>query len=115
VKGTVKTGGTLANSGQVTFHGANGTTRTAKIGSNGEYSALDVPVGDAKVTVTGPTPDEIAIQKRLASAPVKDETGTAGPSGPLVPINAKYADVAKSGLSFTVKAGENTNDIALDK
>ena len=67
------------------------TPRTTIIDSSGHYNfAPPVPLGAAKLTVTGPG------KSSDPSAPAATVT-----------VNPKYADAATSGLSATVKAGKN--------
>src|SRR5262245_4477944 len=71
---------------------------------DGKYSVGGVPVGEVVVTV-----QSVATK---TAAPAK---GTkAAPPAPTVTVPAKYADPKKSGLTFTVKQGENTYDPPLE-
>jgi len=114
VKGKVTVDGTAASSGVVAFTSANGTTLKGGIEKDGTYKVANIPPGEAKVAVISSTPaaapgggGKAAPIPKTADMP---ETGSDG-GGP--PIPAKYAKVETSGLSTTVKAGENTYDIPL--
>jgi hypothetical protein len=105
VKGTVTYQGKPLPTGAVTFIGG-GTepqTVTAPI-TNGTYTAVGVPAGAVKITVTAPPP----------SAPPPPGTPAAGPATDSVPIPAKYGFADQSGLGYTVTSGEQTHDIALN-
>ena len=76
--------------------GGSDTTKLGAIIDNGHYFIPNVPVGDVKIVVEGPG---------------KSSDPNAPPSTVVVP--AKYADPDKSGLTYTVKAGDNKHDIEL--
>jgi len=72
----------------------------------------EVPVGDFKVIVLPPptSPDAMQVLK------VRGKEGKAAPVAPPKtknPIPERYADVTTSGLSTTIKAGENRYDVTL--
>jgi hypothetical protein len=109
IEGKVTVDGTPANSGNVVFT-SGGTNISGAIGPDGSYRVIGVALGEAQVAVTGPTVPTGAAG--TGSAPAIKDMG--GPSiGKPVAIPAKYGTAAKSGLTFTVKGGQNTYDIPL--
>jgi hypothetical protein len=106
VEGTIKVNGVNANSGNINFTGADGTTIGAAIQADGTYRAIGVGVGEAKVTVTGAPPPV----KGNAPLPVTKDSGMGGtaPVGNPIPIPAKFGKAETSGLSTPVKNGTNT-------
>jgi hypothetical protein len=113
VQGKVTVDGAPANSGNVVFT-TSGSTLSGVIGPDGTYRVIGVTPGAAQVSVTGPTaPVGSGGANPGAPTPaIKDMAGGAAIGKP-VPIPAKYAKPASSGLSFTVKSGQNTFDIPL--
>jgi hypothetical protein len=108
VEGTVTVDGVPANTGSVVFTDAKGQTISGQIQADGKYRAVGVPVGDMKVTVTGP-PTGVPAPPPIA---MKDGPGSA-PAGPPVKIPPKYGVAATSGLTFPVKSGTNSYPIQL--
>jgi hypothetical protein len=106
VKGTVTIGGSLANSGQVTFTIGN-ESLSGMIDPQGNYSVVGLTPGEAKVTVTNLSIPTAPITPGMPGA----ENVVTKP----IPIPAKYGNVETSGLTFTVKKGENTYNIELSK
>ncbi len=131
VKGKITIGGKNLTTGNVMFYGsAPGATGSASIDSNGNYTMMDAPVGDVKITVTVPklSGEATMAMKKLKSDPrvqemktkmVDPTTGekkfdsTGNMPATIVPIPEKYADPASSGLTYTVTQGEQTKDIPL--
>ena len=106
VEGTVKVNGVNANSGNINFTGADGTTIGAAIQADGTYRAIGVGVGEAKVAVvSAPAP-----AKGNAPIPATKDGGMGGmaPVANPIPIPAKFAKVETSGLTTPVKNGTNT-------
>jgi len=112
VSGVVKVDGTPANQGSVTFIGTSGSV-SGQIGPDGTYRAVDVPVGAAQVTVTGPLVPPGGGDPRTAIKQPEGPGVTGGAMGPPVPIPQKYGKAETSGLSFPVKSGTNKFDIDL--
>lgn len=98
------------------------------INHDGTYRVEGVPTGPTKVTISSPDPKANpnagaghGAPKGAAGKPTR--TGAAGASAPPLdpnllkdwfPIPAKYGDATASGLTFDVKKGDNTFNIALD-
>ena len=98
VSGTVKLGGAPLSGGEVDFVADDGKGRaTALIDAEGHYRAAGVPVGPAKIAVQPPGPSSDPKAPRQA--------------GPAMP--AHYRDPNKSGLTYSVKSGDQTHDIDL--
>jgi hypothetical protein len=112
IEGTVKIDGVTANSGNVVFTVGQESISGA-IQPDGTYRAVAVPIGEAKVTVTG-LPPKPRTDPKTAPKGGSDAPGTPTVSDP-IPIPAKYAKAESSGLTFTVKSGTNTFPIELTK
>jgi hypothetical protein len=94
--------------GQVLFEGSDGASRQSNIDKNGNFFIEDLAVGDAKVAIMSPNPKSITI---LTKGDKKPETFPEVPNWMALP--AKYEAVAKSGLTFPIKKGENSINIEL--
>jgi hypothetical protein len=106
VSGTVTYDGKPVEDGQIKFAPADGQGPTAgDVIKDGKYHARKVPVGTAKVTISGA---KVIGQKKVyntAESPVMPVTAE------LLP--AKYND--KSELTFEVKRGKNEKNWELAK
>lgn len=114
VEGKVTVNGSPATAGQVTFK-VGSSTISGMIQSDGAYRAIDVPVGDAKVTVTAPSGGPKIDAKAAAKMKKDDSDMPHSATTSAVPIPAKYGKPETSGLSYSVKAGNNVYDIELTK
>jgi hypothetical protein len=106
--------------GSVAIIAKDGGTIVRPIMQDGTYSATDLPVGEAAITVETETvnPDrkmpeygggrKDAVSPRPAGAP-----GSATGSGAYVKIPDKYSKKETSGFSTNLKAGRNTMDLPL--
>jgi len=105
VEGKVTVDGAPANSGSVVFN-VNGQSISGQIKPDGTYKAVGVPAGAAQVSVTPPP--------KMPGPPpaTKDMPGSDQVAKP-VPIPAKYQDAKTSGLSTTIKGGNNTYNVEL--
>ena len=127
VKGKVTTGKKSLTTGSVMFINKDGVSATASIEPDGSYEMKDAPLGECKITVTvQDLPMDPNVRARLKGKGPKMPEGPVNPekSSPelptspkvpkeVVPIDAKYSKPETSGLSFTVKKGEQTYDIEL--
>jgi hypothetical protein len=97
VKGKVTLNGAPLSSGTVKFvaQSSEGTTVSSII-DNGNYHIANFPPGEAKIAVEGPGPSSNPDEKTVP-----------------VHIPEKYLNPMTSGLSFTVKSGQQTFDINL--
>jgi len=125
VKGKVTLDKTPLTTGSVVFYGKNNVTGSASIDKEGNYVMNDAPLGDVKITVSVPPPPPGGIA-RMKMPPGMSDTKSVDPSGSgksisimgdmpshIVSIPDRYANVETSGLTFTVKKGEQTHDILL--
>jgi len=113
VKGKVTLDGTPVSGGVVAFTSGRSTLKGG-IEKDGTYKVANIPPGEAKVAVISSAPAGAPTGGGKA-APIPKTEGmpeTGGDSGG-TPLPAKYAKPETSGLSTTVKAGENTYDIPL--
>jgi hypothetical protein len=130
--------------GSVSFVGADGIPRGARINPDGTYTVKDVGVGEAKITVVSDLPAQDTGGREKAER-AKAERAKAGreeapadlPAGapkrgggderadtpevvdPAIvkqwfPIPSEFADINKTKLRFTIRKGPNTYDIQLD-
>lgn len=72
--------------------------------AGGKYRVEKLTPGAAKITITTPLPE--------AKEPPKDAAAT-GLVFTVVPIPPAYGNVKTSGLTYTIKAGEQNHDIEL--
>lgn len=97
--------------GTVQFEGSDGLIKQANINSDGTYAVQGVATGAAKVAVSSINPKSSDFQPRVV------EGRPPPPPRPEVkgwfPIPEKYDTPHKSGLTYTIKAGDNTIDIEL--
>src|SRR5262245_51285696 len=136
VTGKVTIDGKHLTAGTVMFYGKDPRmTGAAPIDKNGNYKMTDAPLGDVKITVTVPPtpPGGTKRMKTLGGAPTPKkgkgkEIKSVDPEDPsrvisimgdmpdeIVGIPDLYGKVETSGLTFTVKSGEQTHDIPLTK
>ncbi len=115
ITGTVKFSGEPLPSGTITFTSDAGTkpVKGAAI-TNGKYTITDFPAGPAKVTVvtTPPPTGGGAAPPGAPAMPLPTNASAAAP-GKYVPIPQRYGSPDKSGLTYTVKGGEQTKDFEL--
>jgi hypothetical protein len=106
--GTVSYGGKPIENGSVAFIPAGGGAPTAgAVITNGKYAATKVPVGSAKVQITGA---KDAKKQRMYDDPNAPLVMT---SSELLP--AKYSDPAATELRYEVTAGSQTKNFELPK
>ena len=133
LSGKVTYNGNLVTGGTVTFHPKEGAPFQVAIGADGTYRAVDIPVGEAAVSIETESINPNAkrpeykgggrggLYGKMSPAPAG---GGKGPSksptrdgaeagGEYVKIPAKYADPAKSGLSVKLERGEQTKNFEL--
>lgn len=109
VSGKVSYRGKPLNSGTITFFCKdNQVVRSCQIGPDGGYAIDNVPIGNAKITVSVPPPPPKMSAEVAKMAPSGDEPP---PKPVLVPT--KYGDPEKSGLTYQVQKGSQPHDIDL--
>ena len=98
--------------GTVQFEGSDKMIKQGNINSDGTYSISGVASGEAKAAVSSINPKSSDFQLRRPQ-----EGGPKANPRPEVkgwfPIPEKYDTPFKSGLTYPIKAGENTIDIEL--
>jgi hypothetical protein len=135
VTGRVTYNGNPVTGGTIHFHSADGASIPIGIGPDGTYRAFDIPDGDMVVTVetesinpekkpqeyrganaSGPKygPKAVVMPKGKGNSggPKPEESGASAETT-YMKIPAKYADKATSGLTVTLKKGDQTHDIKL--
>jgi hypothetical protein len=113
VSGQVRFRGQPLPSGRVTFvcEGGDRPVLTADV-RDGTYTISGAPVGPVKIAVatyqvkTTPVPN-------MPRDVLPPGGGPAAPPGKYVAIPARYADPERSGLSSTVRRGDQSHDIDL--
>jgi hypothetical protein len=103
----------LAN-GTVTFVPEEGAPQHAEIKSDGTYRMTHAPMGLVKIGVESRASQESSAPKKMPRNPEdygKLEKAMTGKDS-LIP--EKYADPNQSGLTFTVKKGQQKHDIDLE-
>jgi len=105
-KVTLRDGAPLPG-GQINFHfaGAN-SLASGNIKSDGTYEVLNVPNGDAKVSVTN-------AHLKGVTAPPGGAPSAGGSEGKYVPINASNTKPETSGLTTKVQGKTHTYDVKL--
>jgi hypothetical protein len=97
--------------GTVLFEGSDGSLRQGNIGRDGSYTVRDVAMGEAKVAVSSLNP------KSSDFVPMQREGGKPPPPRPDVPgwfpIPEKYDAPFTSGLTYSIKGGDNEINIEL--
>ncbi len=109
VKGKITVGGKPLPKGMITFMSEAGNKDPFSSAIvNGDYAIPDMPAGGAKVYIIPPLSD---------TPPPKDKGDLTPPpklgKGPKLVVADKYQNAATSGLSLTVKKGENVFDADL--
>lgn len=118
VSGTVTYRGKLLPTGIITFlDGRNQVLASSPI-REGKYAAFDVPAGPVKIIVS--TPPAASQRRRARQLPkiIKSESlgkGSIGRRSTVAAetVPAQYADPDQSGLTFTVRAGEQEHPVDL--
>jgi hypothetical protein len=85
--------------------------KQGNIDSDGTYSIEGVAIGEAKAAVSSinPKSSDFQVRRPQARQPLKPRPEVKG----WFPIPEKYNTPFKSGLSYSIKAGQNTIDIEL--
>jgi hypothetical protein len=107
VTGKVTFQGEPITIGTIAFIGPTGKVVSATI-RDGAYTASDVETGLATVTVTSHEPSPMMH-------PPTGPDPSAPPPPPLkyVPIPDRYSNAKRSGVTYTVRPGKQTYDVAL--
>jgi hypothetical protein len=119
VSGKVTKGGTPLPGGTITYVSADGKVKlSGEIKpEDGTYSIPNVPVGDGKFGIdnsslrgTSMPGTSLPDPQKMAGTHLPDDLPKPAAQGKYVPIDPKYKDPNTSGLSWTVKRGNN-NDV----
>jgi hypothetical protein len=135
LSGKVTHNGNLVTGGTITFHPKEGAPFQVGIGADGTYRAVDVPIGEAAVSIETESINPNAKKQEYRGSGMAGMYGKAGGgaagapkgkvnskspapegasmAGEYVKIPAKYADPAKSGLSVKLERGEQKKDFEL--
>jgi hypothetical protein len=107
VTGKVTFQGEPITIGTIAFIGPTGKVVSATI-QDGAYTASDVETGLATITVTSHEPSP------MMHPPTGPKPGEPAPP-PLkyVPIPERYSNAKRSGVTYTVRPGKQTYDVAL--
>ena len=125
LSGKVTYNGNPVTGGEMVFYFGEGGAPEVTIRSDGTYSATDLPVGEATVTI-----DTESINPKGKMAPAQyggvkgagkekmkmspmPEAASQSAKGEYVKIPLKYKDKKKSGLTVTLTSGEQTHDFEL--
>jgi hypothetical protein len=97
--------------GTVQFEGSDKLLKQGNINSDGTYTVQGVATGEAKVAVSSinPKSSDFVPMQREGAPPPKPRPEVKG----WFPIPEKYDTPFKSGLTYTIKRGENKIDIEL--
>jgi hypothetical protein len=111
VSGEVKIKDKPVPSGIITFNPQDSKLRV-QTGAilDGKYTVRDVPAGDVTISISNAT---AAVP--TAGVIGKAAVGKKAAAPATVTVPRKYADPKKSGLTFTVKPGENTYNPPLEE
>jgi hypothetical protein len=97
--------------GTVQFEGSDNVVKQGNINNDGTYSVCGVATGEARAAVSSINPKSSDFQQRM---PVRAPRANARTEVKgWFPIPEKYDTPFKSGLTYTVKRGQNTIDIDL--
>jgi hypothetical protein len=123
VTGKVSYQGKPLSVGTVAFFGSNNRVANSLILPDGTYTITNAPMGEVKISVeTPPQPTSGGSggpPKGMMMDPAKfgvknpdaKKTAMGGQLEKHVVVPDKYKDAQKSGLTYTVKAGEQTHNI----
>jgi hypothetical protein len=108
LSGKVTYEGKALRFGSVGALGSDGQTRNSVIKQDGTYEIQDIAAGPVKLLVMSADPAESLpkMRKKDEAPPKVDNKGW-------FPIPNQYLDFEKSGLTTTVRSGENKHDIDL--
>jgi hypothetical protein len=109
LEGTVTYGQERVMVAMIIIQGENGAS-TAFIGEDGRYKAENVPLGTVHIAVNTQAGKGQMMGKIMAAS---QEKGQAPPK--MIDVPAEYADPTASGITTTIKKGENKFDIVIAK
>jgi hypothetical protein len=119
-------GGTGRLQGRVTFQGkpvvsgtvqvfaADGSVHVGEIGADGRYEVRGIPTGPARIAVNSADRNQkTSLEKIGQGSRAKGGEARAGNPPGWFPLDPKYADPAKSGITTAVAGGTNEFNIEL--
>lgn len=111
-EGKVKFKGTPLSTGQVTFVGEDGKSRSSLIGPDGDYQIQDPPLGTVKVQIEANVVEQ--PPQKTSLSPKADETVpiVEPRTKSLIPLKYNRADT--SGVVITIQAGQHKLDINIE-
>jgi hypothetical protein len=109
LEGTVTYGEERVMVAMILIQGEGGAS-TAFIGEDGRYKAENVPLGTVNIAVNTEAGKGQMMGKFMAAS---QEKGQGPPK--MIDVPAKYADPTESGITTTIKKGENKFDIVISK
>jgi hypothetical protein len=112
VSGQVFFEGQPLESGTITFVGQNNYKAYCVIGRDKTYSFDNVPVGPVKIAFA--SHHRVPPGFKSAELPPNVPRPKEEPPAPAPPIPEKYKNPEQSGLTYTVKAGQQIFDIKLN-
>ena len=120
LQGTVKYGGEEVQYALVVVQTADGKTAAGMIGEDGHFHIVNAPVGEVKVGVNttaarGAFQTAIMQAGAMTGSPDGGKTGRKKVNLKFVDVPAKYIEPGNTGLTTTIKKGENTYDVVLPR
>jgi hypothetical protein len=109
VRGKVSYAAKPIKSGEVVIYGGDGIPKVGKITLEGTYEVKDVISGEGKIAVRSDNPKDIPNTNRGAKKDPVDPQALKN----WFKVPRMYGDPATSGLTVTIKPGENTHDISM--
>jgi hypothetical protein len=116
LRGSVKYKGKTVKIGTVSVFGSDGVPKSAVIDrDSGQFHVKDFVTGEVKVTVASPNPKEDIVLGRSPDPKkvVAAESANAQALSLWFQIPARYSDVAKTDLVFTLPRGATQKDLEL--
>jgi hypothetical protein len=113
VRGKLTFKGEAVPSGTVAFYGPGDQVANAALLPDGTFEATGVPLGEVKVAVTTPPPNDPKAAERLKNNPMVKERGITVKQEKVVSVPRKYNLPGTSGISLTVTQGSQQFDITL--
>jgi hypothetical protein len=109
LEGTVTYGQERVMVAMILIQGEGGAS-TAFVGEDGRFKAENVPLGTVHIAVNTEAGKGQMMGKFMAAS---QEKGKGPPN--VIDVPAKYADPTGSGITTTIKKGENKFDIVITK
>jgi hypothetical protein len=113
--GSVKYKGKTVKIGTVTVFGSDGVPKSGVIDRDtGKFLVQDITAGEVKATVASPNPTEDIVVERSQNPKHPPPRKVDSEAMKLwFDIPARYSDIAKTDLCFTLQRAENQRDLEL--